>query len=106
MKRACGKIPAPSARIFLGNSLAAILIRGEDTIQAQRERRVMIAEMQPLSQRYDLPLTAAPGPAPRFESWCSIQFWQKLCMVTPFTVTGGPALSACIGCSEAWLPLA
>ena len=51
---------------FLGRSLAVILIRGEDTIQAQRERRVMIAQMQPLYQRYDLLLTAAPGPAPRF----------------------------------------
>ena len=91
---------------FLGRSLAAILIRGEDTIQAQRERRVMIAQMQPLYQRYDLLLTAAPGPAPRFESWRTIQFWQKPSLVTPFNVTGGPALSACIGYTEAGLPLA
>ncbi len=98
--------PALFGEDFLGRSLAAILIRAGDQVQAQRERRVMIGEMQPLYAQYDLLVTAAPGPAPRFESWRTIHFWQKPSLVTPFNVTGGPALSTCIGYSQAGLPMA
>ncbi|MFC7476355.1 amidase [Dankookia sp. GCM10030260] len=98
--------PGDFGEDFLGRSLAAILIRAEDTIQAQRERRIMLAEMRPLHDRYDVLVTAAPGPAARFESWRTIHFWQKGSLTTPFNVTGGPALSQCIGYTPEGLPLA
>ena len=104
-EKALRERPGDFGEDFLGRSLAAILIRTEDTIQAQRERRVMLAEMAPLYQRYDVLLTASPGPAPRFEAWRTIQFWQKASLTTPFNVTGGPALSCCMGFTEAGLPL-
>jgi len=90
---------------FLGRSLAAILIRAEDSIQAQRERRIMLAELAPLYAKYDVLLTASPGPAPRFESWRTIHFWQKASLTTPFNVSGGPALAQCIGYTPEGLPL-
>ena len=98
--------PGDFGEDFLGRSLAAILIRAEDTIQAQRERRVMLAEMRPLHDRYDVLVTAAPGPAARFEAWRTIHFWQKGSLTTPFNVTGGPALSQRIGHTPEGLPLA
>lgn len=90
---------------FLGRSLAAIFVRGGDYVQAMRERRRMIAEMAPIYEKYDLLLTAAPGPAPRFEAWRTIHFWQKPSLTTPFNVTGGPALVQCIGFTSDGLPL-
>ncbi|WP_082012473.1 amidase [Belnapia sp. F-4-1] len=97
--------PGKFGEDFLGRSLAAILIRAEDTIQAQRERRVMLAEFAPLYRRYDALVTAGPGPAPRFESWRTIHFWQKGSLTTPFNVSGGPALAQCIGFMPEGLPL-
>lgn len=98
--------PGDFGEDFLGRSLPAILIRAEDVVQAQRERRVMLAEFAKAYGRYDLLLAAAPGPAPRFESWRTIHFWQKGSLTTPFNVSGGPALATCIGYSPEGLPLA
>jgi len=50
-------------------------------------------------------LAAAPGPAPRFETWRTIHFWQKGSVTTPFNVLGGPALAQCIGFTPEGLPL-
>ena len=48
---------------FLGRALPAVLYSGADYVQAQRERRLMLAEMAPIYQRYDLLITpTAPGP--------------------------------------------
>ncbi|WP_207792079.1 amidase [Siccirubricoccus phaeus] len=90
---------------FLGRSLAAILIRGEDVVNSQRERRVMVEEVRPLFAKYDALLTAGPGPAARFESWRTLHFWQKGSLTTPFNVLGGSALAQCIGFSPEGLPL-
>ena len=76
---------------FLGRTLGALLISGADYVQASRWRRVLIAEMVPLYAKYDVLPTAAPGPAPRLDSWRTINFWQKASLTTPFNVTGGPA---------------
>ena len=73
---------------FLGRTLGALLISGADYVQASRWRRVLIAEMAPLYAKYDVLVTAAPGPAPRLESWRTINFWQKASLTTPFNVTG------------------
>jgi aspartyl-tRNA(Asn)/glutamyl-tRNA(Gln) amidotransferase subunit A len=90
---------------FLGRTLGALLMSGADYVQASRWRRVLIAEMAPLYAKYDVFVTAAPGPAPRLDSWRTISFWQKASVTTPFNVTGGPALAQCIGYTPDGLPL-
>jgi len=90
---------------FLGRALGALLISGPDTVQASRQRRVMIAEMAPLYAKYDVLLTAGPGPAARLDAWRTIDFWRRGSVTTPFNVTGGPALVQCIGFTGDGLPL-
>ena len=90
---------------FLGRVLGALLISGPDYMQASRQRRIMIAEMAPLYAKYDVLLTAGPGPASRLDAWRTINFWQRSSVTTPFNVTGGPALVQCIGFTEEGLPL-
>jgi aspartyl-tRNA(Asn)/glutamyl-tRNA(Gln) amidotransferase subunit A len=85
--------------------LGALLISGPDYMQASRQRRMMIAEMAPLYARYDVLLTAGPGPASRLDAWRTINFWQRSSVTTPFNVTGGPALVQCIGFTGDGLPL-
>jgi len=45
-------------------------------------------------------------PAPRFDSWRTIHFWQKASLTTPWNVLGGPSLAQCIGFTPDGLPLA
>jgi len=90
---------------FLGRALGALMISGADYMQASRQRRVMIAEMAPLYSRYDVLLTAGPGPAARLDAWRTINFWQRSSVTTPFNVTGSPALVQCIGFTDDGLPL-
>jgi len=91
---------------FLGRALPAILYGSCDYVQAQRERRVMLAEMAPVYAKYDVLLTpTAAGPAPRLDAWRTIRFWQQASLTTPFNVTGGPALAQCMGFTPAGLPL-
>jgi aspartyl-tRNA(Asn)/glutamyl-tRNA(Gln) amidotransferase subunit A len=75
-------------------------------VQAQRERRLMLAEMAPVFEKYDVLVTpTAPGPAPRLGTWRTISFWQNASLTTPFNVTAGPALAQCMGFTSAGLPL-
>jgi aspartyl-tRNA(Asn)/glutamyl-tRNA(Gln) amidotransferase subunit A len=91
---------------FLGRALPAVLYSGADYVQAQRERRPMLAEMAPIYEKYDVLVTpAAPGPAPRLGTWRTISFWQNSSLTTPFNVTSGPALAQCMGFTPAGLPL-
>ena len=91
---------------FLGRALPAVLYSGADYVQAQRERRLMLAEMAPIYEKYDLLVTpTAPGPAPRLGTWRTISFWQNSSLTTPFNVTGGPALAQCMGFTPTGLPL-
>ncbi len=91
---------------FLGRSVPACFITGTDYVQAQRERRVMQAEMAPLYEAYDLLITAGTyGPAPRFDAHSTLSFWKNAAICTPFNVTAGPALALCIGYSGSGLPL-
>jgi len=91
---------------FLGRALPAVLYSGADYVQAQRERRLMLAEMAPIYEKFDVLLTpTAPGPAPRLGTWRTISFWQNSSLTTPFNVTGGPALAQCMGFTSAGLPL-
>ena len=69
---------------FLGRALPAVLYSGADYIQAQRERRFMLAEMAPIYKKYDVLVTpAAPGPAPRLGTWRTISFRQNSSLATP-----------------------
>lgn len=105
-ERALRTRPGDFGEDFLGRVLPAVLIGGRDYVQAQRERRRMLAEMEPVYQHYDvLVTTTAGGPAPRLETWRTIEFWRRASLTTPFNVTGGPALAQCIGFSSGGLPL-
>ena len=91
---------------FLSRALGALLMSGADYMQASRQRRVMIQEMQPLYAKYDVLITTGPGPAARLDAWRPINFWQRNSVTTPFNVTGGPALVQCIGFTDGGLPMA
>ena len=90
---------------FLGRALGALLISGPDYMQASRQRRVMIDEMAPLYAKYDVLVTAGPGPATRLDSWRTLSFWRNNNITAPFNVTGSPALVQCIGFTGDGLPL-
>jgi len=91
---------------FLGRALPAVLYSGTDYVQAQRERRLMLAQMAPIYEKFDVLVTpAAPGPAPRLGTWRTISFWQNSSLTTPFNVTAGPALAQCMGFTPTGLPL-
>ena len=90
---------------FLSRALGALLIGGMDYVQSSRQRRVMIAEMEPLYACHDVLLTMGPGPAARLDAWRLINFWRRDSVTTPFNVTGGPALVQCIGFTEDGLPM-
>ncbi len=98
--------PGDFGEDFLGRVLPAVLIGGRDYVQAQRERRHILAEMKPVFEKFDVLVTAtAGGPAPRLDAWRTIEFWRRPSLTTPFNVTGGPALAQCIGLSSSGLPL-
>ncbi len=98
--------PGDFGEDFLGRVLPAVLISARDYVQAQRERRRILAEMAPIYADYDVLVTAtAGGPAPRLDAWRTIEFWRRPSLTTPFNVTGGPALAQCIGFSSSGLPL-
>ena len=92
---------------FLGRSTPACLFTGADYVQAQRERRRMVAGMADVWRRHDLLVTAGTyGPAPRFDAHRTVAFWEKPNVSNPFNVIGGPALAVNIGYSRSGLPLA
>ena len=98
--------PGDFGEDFLGRVLPAVLIGARDYVQAQRERRRILAEMAPVYDQFDVLVTAtAGGPAPRLDAWRTIEFWRRPSLTTPFNVTGGPAVAQCIGFSRSGLPL-
>ena len=99
--------PGEYGEDFLGRALGAVLISGSDYMDAQRERRVMLTELRPVWQRYHALLTpTAPAPAPPLGAWRTVSFLQKASFTTPWNISGGPALSQCMGFSRSGLPLA
>jgi aspartyl-tRNA(Asn)/glutamyl-tRNA(Gln) amidotransferase subunit A len=78
-------------------------------VQAQRQRQRLIREMAPLYGRYDLFVTAAPGPAARLDAHRAIgleEKWEKPKFTAYASVTGGPAIAVCNGFTAAGMPLA
>ena len=92
---------------FLGRCLPACLMTANDYMDAQRERRLQMADAGPLFERFDVLVTAGYyGPAPRIDRVRTRNIWERPSIGVPFNVIGGPALSLCIGFSESGLPLA
>jgi aspartyl-tRNA(Asn)/glutamyl-tRNA(Gln) amidotransferase subunit A len=93
---------------FLGRNLPGFLFTAADYVRAQRERRAMVEEMEPLYERFDVLLTASSTPAARLDKLVGAGFaqkWESPNIYTPFNVTGGPALVVCNGYTESGLPL-
>ena len=63
-ERALRSRPYDFGEDFLGRVLPAVLISGRDYVQAQRERRRILAEMAPVYSDFDVLVTATAG-APR-----------------------------------------
>ena len=88
--------PGDFGRDFLGRVLPACLFQSSDYVQASREHRRIIAETEPLHQKYDLLLTVGLGPAPRFDAPPDPTFWLKPSCPTLVQAfpnpTGAPAL--------------
>src|SRR5271166_1461947 len=98
--------PSDFGEDFLGRVLPAVLIGARDYVQAQRERRRMLAEMEAVYADFDVLVTATAGaPAPRLDAWRTIEFWKRASLTTPFNVTGGPALAQCMGFAGNGLPV-
>ena len=97
--------PGDFGRDFLGRVLPACLFQSSDYVQALREHRRYIADMQPLLKKYDVLLTAGFGPAPRFENHRTANFWQRTNAFTPSNSARTPALVLCGGFSQNGLPL-
>jgi aspartyl-tRNA(Asn)/glutamyl-tRNA(Gln) amidotransferase subunit A len=85
----------------------ACVYQAADYVSAQRERRRMLAEMEPLYARFDVLVTAGSGAAPRIDAphWGRAWLEANAYVYTPFNVTGGPALTLCGGLTQAGLPL-
>ncbi len=90
---------------FLAQTLAGCLFEASDYVQAQRERRLMLAEMEPLYQKYDVLVTASAGPAPRLDRYSILNAWIRPNIHTVFSVTGGPCVAICNGFTGDGLPL-
>jgi aspartyl-tRNA(Asn)/glutamyl-tRNA(Gln) amidotransferase subunit A len=91
---------------FLGRGLAACLFQSLDYVEAQRERRVMEAEMRALYGTYDAFVSpASPAPAPRLDAYRTSGYWERPNITTPFSISGGPAVSVCNGYNGSGLPL-
>lgn len=97
--------PGDFGRDFLGRALPACLFQASDYVQALREHKRYIADMQPLVKKYDVLLTAGFGPAPRFEDYRVTNFWRRSNAFTPSNSARTPSLVMCGGFSKNGLPL-
>ena len=90
---------------FLVQSLAGCLFQSAEYVQAQRERRKVLEEMEAIYAKYDVLVTASSAPAPRLDHYSTLNAWIKPNIQTVFSVTAGPALAMCNGYSKSGMPL-
>ncbi|MEX2224790.1 MAG: amidase [Candidatus Rokuibacteriota bacterium] len=90
---------------FRARALPAVLFTANDYVQATREHRRMMVEMEPLYERFDAFVTAGLGEAPRLSDYRSVSFWQKSSLLTAWNVTGQPVLALPNGFGRNGLPL-
>jgi aspartyl-tRNA(Asn)/glutamyl-tRNA(Gln) amidotransferase subunit A len=92
---------------YIGRVLIACLFQSGDFVRAQRRRRRLVRDMQPLYERYDALITpgldAAPVLAPDTKGFWDN--WQTPNIPTVFDVTGSPAIVVCSGFAGNGLPL-
>jgi len=90
---------------FRARVLPSVLFGAADYVQASREHRRMMLEMQPLYARFDAFVTAGLGEAPRLTDYRSVSFWQKPSLLTAWNVTGQPVLQLPNGFGRNGLPV-
>jgi aspartyl-tRNA(Asn)/glutamyl-tRNA(Gln) amidotransferase subunit A len=90
---------------FRARALPSVLFSAGDYVQATREHRRMMVEMEPLYARFDAFVTAGMGEAPRLADYRSVSFWQKPSLLTAWNVTGQPVLALPNGVGKSGLPL-
>ena len=90
---------------FRSRVLPSVLFTAHDYVQASREHRRMMVEMEPLYVRFDAFVTAALGEAPRLSDYRSVSFWQRPSPLTAWNVTGQPVLALPSGFGPNGLPL-
>ncbi len=91
---------------FQKRIVAACLIGTPTYVQAQRERRRMIAAMASVFERCDVLLTATgPRAASAFGTPSPPAAWTEPGTTSPFSVLGLPALSLCNGFDADGMPL-
>ena len=90
---------------FRSRVLPSVLFTAHDYVQATREHRRMMIEMEPLYARFDAFVTAGMGEAPRLSDYRSVSFWQKPSLLTAWNVTGQPVLALPNGVGGRGLPL-
>jgi len=90
---------------FRARVLPSVLFTAHDYVQATREHRRMMVEMEPLYARFDAFVTAGLGEAPRLADYRSVSFWQKPSPLTAWNVTGQPVLALPNGFGRQGLPL-
>jgi aspartyl-tRNA(Asn)/glutamyl-tRNA(Gln) amidotransferase subunit A len=90
---------------FRSRVLPSVLFTAHDYVQATREHRRMMVEMEPLHARFDAFVTAGMGEAPRLADYRSVSFWQKPSLFTAWNVTGQPVLALPNGFGGSGLPL-
>ncbi|MGH7414166.1 MAG: amidase [Candidatus Rokuibacteriota bacterium] len=90
---------------FRSRALPAVLFTANDYVQAGREHRRMMVEMEPLYARFDAFVTAGLGEAPPLTDYRSVSFWQKPSLLTAWNVTGQPVLALPNGFGRNGLPL-
>src|SRR6185436_2446178 len=83
----------------------SVLFTANDYVQATREHRRMMVEMEPLYARYDAFVTAGMGEAPKLSDYRSISFWQKASLLTAWNVTSQPVVALPNGFGRNGLPL-
>ena len=90
---------------FRARVLPSVLFTANDYVQATREHRRMMLEMEPLFAKFDAFVTAGMGEAPRLTDYRSVSFWQKPSLLTAWNVTGQPVLALPNGVGRNGLPL-
>src|SRR5207247_8469337 len=90
---------------FRSRVLPSVLFTAHDYVQATREHRRMMLEMEPLYGRFDAFVTAGMGEAARLSDYRSVSFWQKPSVLTAWNVTGQPVLQLPNGFGRTGLPL-
>src|SRR6185503_17068966 len=90
---------------FRARALPAVLFTANDYVQATREHRRMMVEVEPLFDRFDAFVMAGMGEAPRLADYRSVSFWQKPSLLTAWNVTGQPVLALPNGFGRSGLPL-